>query len=83
MDLLAGRTRVGELVEPGALWSKQHFPKLLAMIALTAGTAGNMFMSHLRQNDQEYQRRKREKERESALEAAMQVPAFGNFHSLD
>ena len=69
-DLWSGRMRVGELVDTQAVWSKQHFPKLLAAILLTSGAAGNCFMGYLRQQDQEFRRQQREK---NWLEARMQA----------
>jgi hypothetical protein len=83
MDLWAGRTSVGELVEPGALWSKAHFPTFLAVLTLTAGTAGNLFMGYLRRSDQEYRQKQRDRRgREQAMEAMQVLPLAGH-HGLE
>ena len=80
VDLWTGRTTVGELVDT-SVWTKEHFPKFLALITLTAGCAGNSFMGHLRRSDIEYKRRKREQEQ---LEARQVVPAFPHaLHSFE
>ena len=79
MELWTGRTTVGELVDT-TVWSKQHFPKFLVAVVLTAGTAGNCFMGYLRRCDIEYRQRKREKEQ---LEAMQVIPPFGFHQGLE